>query len=132
MQTFLPYPDFEKSAACLDYRRLGKQRVEAYQILQVLSGVYTSWQCHPIVIMWQGYEDALIAYYAAMCREWIGRGYRQIKLPVLIPSERHVAPFWLGYGPFHASHRSNLLKKLPEHYGQFGWTESPDIPYLWI
>lgn len=29
MQTFLPYPDFKKSAQCLDYRRLGKQRVDS-------------------------------------------------------------------------------------------------------
>ena len=28
MQTFLPYKDFGKTAKCLDYRRLGKQRVE--------------------------------------------------------------------------------------------------------
>ena len=35
MQTFLPYPDFVKSAQCLDYRRLGKQRVEAKQILEI-------------------------------------------------------------------------------------------------
>ena len=27
MQTFLPHPDFEGSAASLDDRRLGKQRV---------------------------------------------------------------------------------------------------------
>ena len=34
MQTFLPYPDFARSARCLDNRRLGKQRVESYQILR--------------------------------------------------------------------------------------------------
>lgn len=34
MQTFLPYPDFARSAACLDRQRLGKQRLEAFQILQ--------------------------------------------------------------------------------------------------
>jgi len=28
VQTFLPYPDFKKSAECLDFRRLGKQRVD--------------------------------------------------------------------------------------------------------
>ena len=33
MQTFLPYPDFKKSLQTLDYRRLGKQRIEAYQII---------------------------------------------------------------------------------------------------
>ena len=38
MQTFLPYPDFKQSAACLDYRRLGKQRVEGVQILKKILG----------------------------------------------------------------------------------------------
>lgn len=31
----------------------------------------------------------------------------------------------------HASHRSNLLRKEPEYYTQFGWTEPPDLPYVW-
>ena len=31
MQTFMPYADIEKSLKCLDYKRLGKQRVEAMQ-----------------------------------------------------------------------------------------------------
>ena len=31
MQTFMPYPDIVKSVRCLDYKRLGKQRVEAMQ-----------------------------------------------------------------------------------------------------
>lgn len=37
MQTFLPHEDFYVSAHCLDDRRLGKQRVEGYQILKSLS-----------------------------------------------------------------------------------------------
>lgn len=36
MQTFLPYSSFKDSAAVLDNRRLGKQRVENLQIMQVL------------------------------------------------------------------------------------------------
>lgn len=36
MQTFLPYPSFTHSLACLDNKRLGKQRVEAKQILMAL------------------------------------------------------------------------------------------------
>ncbi len=35
MQTFLPYQDFTETAKCLDYRRLGKQRVEAKRILKI-------------------------------------------------------------------------------------------------
>ena len=33
MQIFLPYKSFKKSAEVLDYQRLGKQRVEALQII---------------------------------------------------------------------------------------------------
>lgn len=36
MNTFLAYPDFYKSAQCLDYKRLGKQRVETWQIYNIL------------------------------------------------------------------------------------------------
>ena len=36
MQTFLPHRSFSKSAETLDYRRLGKQRVEAKQILEAI------------------------------------------------------------------------------------------------
>ncbi len=36
MQTFLPYPDFEKTARVLDSRRLGKQRAEALTIIRCL------------------------------------------------------------------------------------------------
>ena len=51
MQTFLPYADFEKSAQCLDYKRLGKQRVEAFQVYKIVSGQRTTggWINHPIV-----------------------------------------------------------------------------------
>lgn len=39
MQTFLPYESYDDSAESLDYRRLGKQRVETLQILMTLLGV---------------------------------------------------------------------------------------------
>lgn len=39
MQTFLPFDSFDDSAACLDMRRLGKQRVEGYQLLLQLCGI---------------------------------------------------------------------------------------------
>ena len=34
MQTFLPLPSMGDSVRCLDDKRLGKQRVEAFQILK--------------------------------------------------------------------------------------------------
>ena len=75
MQTFLPYPEFEKSAAVLDRLRLGKQRVEAYQILRSITLV-KGWAYHPIVKMWTGFESSLKLYSNAMVTEWIRRGYR--------------------------------------------------------
>ena len=76
MQTFLPYDSFTKTAQCLDYMRLGKQRVEAYQILRVLTGESQGWKNHPAVKMWKGYEYALTWYGYVICSEWIMRGYK--------------------------------------------------------
>ena len=60
MQTFVPYPDCKLTAECLDYRRLGKQRVEAMQIINCLEGTgSTHWTRHPAVRMWVGHTTAL-------------------------------------------------------------------------
>ena len=136
MQTFLPDPDFVETARILDDARLGKQRVEAYQIIRTLDGVTKGWRNHPAVRMWRGYEPALIAYCLVICDEWDRRGYADT---VRVKIEEHlraagtpvVLPFWIGDGALHASHRSNLLRKDPEFYGRFGWSEPPDLPYVW-
>src|SRR4029450_2243860 len=47
LQTFLPYPDFAASAQALDQRRLGKQRVEALQVLRGLTTPGNGWGHHP-------------------------------------------------------------------------------------
>ena len=75
MQTFLPFPSFEESAASLDYRRLGKQRLEAWQILKALRGEARGWAGHPAVRMWRGHEASLARYGIAVCREWVSRSY---------------------------------------------------------
>lgn len=55
MQTFLPHKDFSISASILDDKRLGKQRVEALQIYNVLvdnptlqGKKYKGWKRHQI------------------------------------------------------------------------------------
>jgi hypothetical protein len=133
LQTFLPYPNFSESAACLDWRRLGKQRVEAYQIVNVLTkGTTGGWKNHPAVRMWRGHEDFLKLYTNAMIREWIYRGYKNNMLMYIEKRIINPAiPKWFGNESFHASHRSNLLRKDKEYYGQFGWTEPSDLPYVW-
>ncbi len=130
MQTFLPYPDFARSAACLDDRRLGKQRVEALQILNALRDPLNGWRHHPAVHMWRGYEDALRLYMNAVIAEWVRRGFRNA-MPLAEVRGRPAMPPWLGDPAFHASHRSNLLRKDPAYYARFGWTEPPDLPYVW-
>jgi len=135
MQTFLPYPDFAASARVLDNRRLGKQRVETLQILNALTNPSYGWQNHPAVKMWRDHEPLLTLYGLEICREWIARGFNDTCLEKiqrfasadLITSQ----PAWLGLDEFHASHRSNLLRKEPDHYRQFGWTDGPDLPYVW-
>jgi len=137
MQTFLPYPDFARSAAVLDYRRLGKQRVEALQILRTLLGVNDGWRHHPAVKMWKGYEVALADYAIVMCDEWKRRGYKDTcaeKITDLMKNSGYIAyvvPFWLGDAKFHESHRSNLLRKQPEHYRQYWPSLTTTLPYIW-
>jgi hypothetical protein len=128
VQTFLPYDSFEESAACLDYRRLGKQRVECKQILNALESG-GGWSNHPATLMWRGYEEGLRQYQRVVIKEWIARGYtNNMHIP---PSRPFDYPPWFGLPTFHNSHKSNLLRKDPEHYGQFGWTVPDDLPYVW-
>jgi hypothetical protein len=131
MQTFLPYKSFTKSAEALDSKRLGKQRLEAKQILNVLLNDSTGWRNHPIVKMWRGYEPALNEYLRACIEEWKKRGYKNTMSPFPMRS-KIVHPPWLGNRKFHLSHRSNLLRKNSGHYSQFHWHVPPDLPYLWF
>ena len=140
MQTFMVswYPP--ETAQVLDYKRLGKQRVECKQILNVLTGVRTGWKSHPAVRMWQGYEVDLCDYAIEMCKEWLRRGYKDTLLEYFLEKrddlvdlgiERAAPPHLFDNPELYASHRSNLLRKDPDHYGQFGWSEPNNLPYVW-
>jgi len=131
MQTFLPYRSFKKSARCLDTKRLGNQRNEAWVCLQTITGQSDGWKHHPAILMWVGYESALRAYGRAICNEWRRRGYNDTMLERFDGPRIYRKPPWLGNEEFHSSHRANLLRKNPEWYGQFGWTEDPSSPYVW-
>ena len=90
MQTFLPYKSFKNSLQSLDWRRLGKQRVEAHQILNVLLGRTTTkgWVNHPITKMWKGYEPSLQLYFNLCVEEWINRC--KIRTTNITPKTTHV------------------------------------------
>lgn len=134
VNTFLPHPDYVKSAKDLDNKRLGKQRVEAYQILKANLGFTQGWKNHPAAIMWRGYEGALCNYAIAICDEWTQRGFKDsIKSQILqikdtLPEETFEVPWWLGIPELHESHQSNLRRKNPIHYV---YAVADDISYKW-
>lgn len=136
MQTFLPYSSFKRSAAVLDRQRLGKQRVEVLQILNVFAGVSKGWGNHPITRMWTGSELWLVQYGVMICNEWKRQGFQdtckdKIKgLKPYLPQGKD-RPIWLGDPEFHRSHQSNLVRKNPERYGPLFPGVPDDLPYIW-
>lgn len=133
MQTFLPYPDLVKSAACLDNKRLGNQRRETKTILGALIN-NNGWRHHPAVKMWKGHEGFLAKYGLAICQEWVKRGKVDNTAEYFrgIMNGRDLSPPpWFGNERFHSSHRSNLLRKDFSWYSQFNWPEPANMAYIW-
>jgi hypothetical protein len=148
MQTFLPYADFAATARVLDPRRLGKQRVEALQVLRALTVPGYGWRHHPVARMWTGYEEALTRYGLEITRQWTGLGHRDTCAASLVAELRGAKsidtprdqatlaragalPPWLGDADFHRSHQSALLRKDHAHYGRFFPGVPHDLPYVW-
>lgn len=144
MQTFLPSSSFQRTAQLLDDRRLGKQRVEALQVLRAMRIPGYGWRNHPAVRMWRRHREALVAYGVAICREWMRRGFADTVLPQLLDeldgreprSQRELRaagelPPWLGTRAFHLAHRSALVRKDPQHYRRFFPDVPDDLPYVW-
>ncbi|MEU9032465.1 MSMEG_6728 family protein [Streptomyces sp. NPDC048383] len=148
MQTFLPFPSFEGSAVALDVRRLGKQRVEAVQVLRGLIVPGYGWRHHPAVRMWVGYEEALVRYGLDVCRAWTDEGRADTCAATLVrdfrawlpggavrPQEQLALdadlPPWLGTPEFHRSHRSALIRKDPDFYRDRFPDVPDDLPYVW-
>ena len=115
VNTFITYWDVDEIAESLDYRRLGKQRVEAYQIWRANQGITKGWRNHPAARMWKGYECALATYTNAMIREWISRGYKNT-MQFLPHCKNPIFPPWWGKESVMLSHRASLNKKMPEFY----------------
>lgn len=131
MQTFLPFEDFTQTAQVLDYRRLGKQRVECLQILKALNDPKNGWHNHPAVKMWRGHDYYLRLYGIHMIDEWVRRGYNNTMDLSTIDVERFGRPKWLGNPEVHSQYRGLLLYKDPKWYGQFGWTDKPRDKIDW-
>lgn len=132
MQTFLSEPTIFECAQALDSKRLNKQILEAYQILNVLSGNSPTggWRNHPAVLMWKGHEYSLRSYAMIMINEAQNRGIKIDKNLANINNleSRFSAnwgeqmPKWFG-GEEHdrimVTHRANLYRKDPVYYAHY-------------
>lgn len=116
---FIPYNDPIKIAQVLDYKRLGKQRVEARQILSIILGEakWSAWRSHPAVLMWKPYAAALKYYYNIMVMEWIRRGYVN-HMEIFNDADENM-PWFMNCEPILISHRATLLRKNHSHYIQY-------------
>lgn len=160
MQTFLPCSNYHQSMRCLDKYRLGNQVWR-----EGLTLIRGGWENHPACQMWQGHQYHLGLYLLAgidVLKERTGKDYTEVREKTEIEMKKFSdtgAPSWLGNIEFHASHRSNLLRKVNEAiqkavdaintnhsrrdhyikvaeymkqwYSQFGWTEPSNLPYVW-
>lgn len=140
MQTFLPCHSFKRCAEVLDNKRLGKQRIEARQILEILEEELdgriskSRWRNHPAVKLWKNKERALACYGLAMCEEWSRRGFvdNQFEYFYRLMYELTEQEMDIRFSDtLYSTHRAALLKKNPEHYRQFKWKEVPKIDYVW-
>lgn len=140
MQTFLTSTNSLECAQNLDNKRLNKQILEGYQILNVLSGKSKTggWRNHPAVLMWKGYERGLWSYIESMVQIANLRG---------IKTENNVKNLqtlyeqcWEDWGNEHpefwrdenkvmriiTTHRANLFKKDPLYYVRYQYAvDSP-------
>jgi hypothetical protein len=139
--TFLPFDDIERSLMVLDKRRLGKQRVEAGQILKALNGETKGWVNHPATKMWVGYEFLLKHYYNESLRIWEMRGGKNVlsKPQPLTKEETDRVlskdfPWWWGSSALHESHKAALIRKDEDYYTPLLQLESPrylKLGYFW-
>ncbi len=98
----------------LDSPRLRKQRVEAFQLINVILGRTdtTGWKNHPAAVMFRQYAPALQQYYNLSLIENAKRGGNNVKLqPESVDEFSIVMPHWLGDDSIHQTHRSRLLMK---------------------
>lgn len=149
MQTFAPLNHPAECAACLDLKRLGKQIIECRQIGKAIANPGYGWQNHPATKMWRGHEAGLLVYNTYMNAEWEERrdkthgAYKNMlddygvtyeyaqRLALRSDAIEELFPDWWGKWVVHRSHQSNLLRKDPEHYGEWFPGTPDDLDYVW-
>lgn len=139
VNTFIIANTPKECAKILDAKRLGKQRVEAYQIINILSGKTEGkgWKSHPAVKMWTGHLDALKYYYNCCVKQWIKRGYKNNMELYDIEKDKIKLPWWFTWRSLQLSHIYSLIRKDPNYYNnKFNINKNEkifmDYGYIWI
>ena len=141
MQTFLPYTSTIACAQELDNKRLNKQILEGYQILNILSGKSkgVAWKNHPAVLMWKGFERGLWQYVEAMVQIANLRGIKtenNVKNLQALYDQcwenwgNNKPEFWnddVKVMRVITTHRANLFKKDPIYY--YKYQNAVNSPY---
>jgi len=125
MQTFLAYDEFNESGRVLDPSRQNKQILETRQIMNVLykkahNLPVKGWANHPAVLMWEGFEWALLQYGHDVFANFAERTRKSHKaFDNMLAEHSEWAdsrntdqfPHWLGDDRLHSSHRTRLMHK---------------------
>lgn len=136
----------KECAKALDNRRLGKQRVEAMQIINLLeSNEKKGFKHHPASLMWKDHIDGLKYYCNCIIEEWISRGFKNTMdlydIPFLkdnttnmdntsinkdpkdntvtITNQKNttvILPWWFTNKCLQMSHKCSLQRKDPKYY----------------
>jgi hypothetical protein len=137
VNTFIPYSNFKKCAKVLDNKRLGKQRVEAKQIINILTNATDKqgWKNHVVTKMWHGYIPALKYYYNTIVKEWIDRGFEN-NMELYEIKDKIIIPWFVSNKSINMSHRASLLRKEFSYYKD-KFNENPPLSfmkhkYIWI
>ena len=135
----MPHKNYVESAKVLDTKRLGKQRVEAYQIIKALRGDYANtgaWTNHPATNMWRGHEYDLALYGLTISIEFYERGHDGLNMVEIFTdlqiqysqNNTEKYPWWVNNELLNLTHQSNLMRKDSEYYK---FNVPADIPYVW-
>lgn len=134
--TFVTCSDPRIVAKHLSDLNLGKQRVEAVQILNILlkpdSG--GAWSQHPIAKAWQGHTNGLKYYINCMIDEFEARGKNNNMERQVYDDKSIVLPWWFGWERLHMNHRAILSIKNPWHYNSTLFEINPEYlsyGYIW-
>ncbi len=126
----------------LDYKRLGKQRVEAKQIIDILEYYDENgempdagWTNHKVTKMWIGHTKALKVYFNYVVRQWVKRGYKNnyeyydvedceiieckfdgTRAKFSKKADENTFPIWYSFPPFYLSQRAALIMKEKDYY----------------